>query len=77
MRLNGFREHVFLFAWLTVLSFCCFDEEPVLDLTDINVLHIWILALCLCIVLFEPTLRARSGQLVYKDTVTLVAILTF
>jgi hypothetical protein len=60
-----------------VLSFCCFDEEPVLDLTDLNVLHVWVFAMSLAIILFEPTLRARSGQLVYKDVVTLAAVLTF
>jgi hypothetical protein len=77
MRLHGLREHVFLLAWLTLASFCCFDEEPVLDLTDLNILHVWLLAVSLCVVLYEPTLRARSGQLVYKDFVTLAAIFTF
>lgn len=35
------------------------------------------LVLCVCVIIFEPTLRARAGQLVYKDTVTLVAAMTF
>ena len=77
MRFQALREHAFLLVWVAGVSFCCFDEEPILDLTDLNVLHIWVLVLSLCVVLYEPTLRARSGQLVYKDFVTLAAIFTF
>lgn len=77
MRLQALREHACLLVWVAGVSFCCFDEEPILDLTDLNALHIWVLVLSLCVVLYEPTLRARSGQLVYKDFVTLAAIFTF
>lgn len=34
MRVGGFREHLVLVALLAVLSFLCFDEEPVFDFTD-------------------------------------------
>ncbi len=77
MRLQALREHVFLVVWVALVSFCCLDEEPILDLTDLNYLHIVLLALSLCVVIYEPTLRARSGQFVYKDFVTLAAVLTF
>jgi hypothetical protein len=40
MRLSWLREHGTLVIWVALLSFCCFDEEPVLDLTDLNVLHV-------------------------------------
>ena len=35
------------------------------------------LAFAVLVIIFEPTLRARAGQLAYKDTVTMVAALTF
>jgi hypothetical protein len=40
MRLGSMREHVFLVGWLGLVSFLCFDEEPLLDFTDLNVLHV-------------------------------------
>ncbi len=77
MRLQALTEHVSALLLLVFVSWCCFDEEPVLDLTDLNALHVWFLVLCVCVVLFEPTLRGRSGQFLYKDITTLVAVLTF
>lgn len=57
--------------------FCCSDEEPLLDFTDLNLLHVGVLGIAGCVVIFEPVLRARSGQLVYKDVTTLLAAFTF
>ena len=57
MRLGSMREHVFLVGWLGLVSFLCFDEEPLLDFTDLNVLHVWVLVLSFCVILFEPTLN--------------------
>lgn len=77
MRVGGLREHLVLVALLAVLSFLFFDEEPVFDFTDWNLLHVWLLVFCISIILFEPTLRAQAGQFVYKDLVSMVAALTF
>lgn len=40
MRLGSLREHMALVVLLGLVSFVCFDEEPILDLTDFNALHI-------------------------------------
>lgn len=40
-------------------------------------MHVWLLALSVSVILFEPTLRARAGQFVYKDFVSMAAALTF
>jgi hypothetical protein len=60
-----------------VTTFCIFDEEPVLDWSDLNVLHIWILVLSALVVYFDLLLRSRVGQYVMKDLTVAAAAFTF
>lgn len=54
-----------------------FDEEPILDFTDWNLVHVFLFTFSLMATLAELTLRARFGQHAYKDQSTLAAVLTF
>lgn len=77
MRVRVLQEHAALAAGFLIVGFCCFDEEPLLDFTDLSLLHVGMLILGISVVAIEPGLRARGGQLVYKDTVSLLAALVF
>jgi hypothetical protein len=77
MRLGFFSEAVTLIIVIALVSFFVFDEEPILDFSDWNALHVWLLALSLFVVFFELTLRSRFGQFVYKDLASLVALFSF
>jgi hypothetical protein len=66
-----------LLILIASVSLCVFDEEPILDFSDWNSLHVWLLTLSLFVVFFELTLRSRFGQFVYKDTASLFALFTF
>lgn len=60
-----------------MLCFFFFDEEPLLDPTDWNIVHTIFLFLALLVVVNENTVRARFGQFVYKDQVLLFATFSF
>lgn len=77
MRLGFFLEGVSLIAIIGVSSFLIFDEEPILDFSDWNSMHVWLLTVSLFVVFFELTMRARFGQYLFKDTATLLALFTF
>jgi hypothetical protein len=59
------------------VSFFLVDEEPLLDLSDLNLAHVWVLVFCAALTYFDLTYRARYGQHVSKDTTSLVAAFTF
>ncbi len=77
MRLGFFSEAGVLMLIIGVVSLCIFDEEPILDFSDWNSIHVWLLVLSLFVVFFELTLRSRFGQFVYKDTASTFALFTF
>lgn len=77
MRLGFLSEAGVLLILMALVSLCIFDEEPVLDFSDWNGLHVWLLTLSLFVVFFELTLRSRFGQFVYKDTASMFALFTF
>lgn len=58
-------------------SFLFLDEEPVLELSDLNLLHVAALALCAFLTYFDLSLRSRWGQYVFKDGVVSTAALVF
>ena len=62
---------------LVTVSFCSFDEEPILDMSDLNLLHVWVLTFALLITYFDLVLRARVGQYLSKDVVLVGAAFTF
>jgi hypothetical protein len=66
-----------LLAIIAGVSFFVFDEEPILDFSDWNSVHVWLFVVSLLVVFFELTLRSRYGQYVYKDTVSLFALFSF
>jgi len=77
MRLGFLSEAGVLLILIVSVSLCVFDEEPILDFSDWNSVHVWLLTLSLFVVFFELTLRSRFGQFVYKDTVSMFALFTF
>lgn len=60
-----------------LVSFLSFDEEPILDLSDFNLIHVWLVVFSALVVYFDLLLRARFGQFVTKDLTSLVAAFTF
>ncbi len=70
-------ESLSLLLVIAFTSFCIFDEEPVIDFTDWNSLHVGALVVSFSSVFFETTVRARFGQFVYKDQATLLALFSF
>lgn len=77
MRLAGVADSLTLLGVLAVSAFCIFDEEPVLDFTDLNVLHVALFALSIAAILAELAARARYGHYLYKDTASLLAAMAF
>jgi hypothetical protein len=68
----------FLFIVAIVLSgFLFFDEEPMLDPTDWNIVHIVLFTVCTLSVVWDNVIRARYGQFVYKDQVLLFSTFSF
>jgi len=70
-------EHLGLVLSLAVASFVCADEEPLLDLSDFNLLHVWLLVLAGLATYFDLSLRARAGQYLAKDLTVAAAAFTF
>lgn len=77
MRLSWLKEGFSLILILSFSAFCLFDEEPVFDASDWNVLHCVLLLFSAMAVVWENTTRARYGQFVYKDQVLLFATFSF
>jgi hypothetical protein len=67
MRKPTWREGVYLLIGLVMFEFVWGDEEPLLDWTDLNFLHVGLLGVAAVVVLAELTLRARFGQTGSKD----------
>ena len=69
--------------WLIVLlsilisTFLFFDEEPFLDPTDWNIIHVIFLFMAILIVTWENISRSKYGQFVFKDLVLLHATFSF
>jgi hypothetical protein len=77
MLFGALAEHTMLVCWLGLVSFLCFDEESFLDFSDLNILHVWVCGVCVCVIVCELVCRAAAGQAAYKDLVVLVAVVTF
>jgi len=77
MRIGFFYEGLVLLSLVCIFSFLIFDEEPILDFSDWNSIHIWLFLISLFVVFFELTLRSRYGQYVFKDNVSLFALFSF
>lgn len=77
MRALRFNENFVLLVCLSLTCFCIFDEEPVFDYTDLNLLHVVLFAVSLCVVIAELVTRARFGHFTYKDVVSLLAAMAF
>ena len=60
-----------------MVSFLIVDEEPLLDLSDFNLLHVWLLTLAGLATYFDLSLRARAGQYLAKDLTSAAAAFTF
>lgn len=69
MRTAWRLEHFSVIFFLICVTFCLVDEEPLLDFSDFNLLHVWVLCFCAFIVYFDLSLRARFGQFLFKDSV--------
>lgn len=77
MRTSFRADHLALVGAVLVISFCIVDEEPILDLSDFNLLHVWVLVGCALSTYFDLVMRARNGQFVLKDTTSMAAAFTF
>lgn len=67
-----------LFIIAIILSgFLFFDEEPLLDPTDWNIVHIVLFLISAMSVVWDNVIRARYGQFVYKDQVLLFSTFSF
>lgn len=58
-------------------TFLFFDEEPLLDWSDLNFIHIGAMAVAALVVYYDLLTRARVGQYVMKDLNVAAAALTF
>ena len=77
MQLRTLSSSLGLLLALVGAGFCVFDEEPLVDFTDLNVLHVGLFCLSLAAVVAELTTRARAGHFVHKDTLSLLAAAAF
>jgi hypothetical protein len=77
MRAGSLREAALLVLVIAGASFCVFDEEPILDLSDWSLLQVLLLVGSIAVTVFELVQRARFGQSTAKDQAALVAALTF
>ena len=77
MRGGWLTEHLGVVLGLLIVGFLCVDEEPLLDLSDFNLVHVGVLVLSGLAVYFDLSLRARSGQYVSKDLTVAAAAFTF
>lgn len=74
---------LFFSEWATLAVIIClgvflfFDEEPLFDPTDWNIVHVVLITASLWIVVWENIVRSRYGQFVYKDQVLLFSTFTF
>lgn len=57
---------VFLIFSVFILWFLC-DEEPVLDLSDLNLFHVILFTLSLASVLFDNIVKSYFGQNANSD----------
>jgi hypothetical protein len=62
MRSGFYQEHWRLVGLVGFVSFCCVDEEPIFDFSDLNLVHVWALVAAACIIYFDLLLRSRNGQ---------------
>jgi hypothetical protein len=67
---------IVLFSIILVIFFF-FDEEPFLDPTDWNVVHVILLLFSVLIVAWDNIIRSKLGQYVFKDLVLLNATFSF
>ena len=77
MRLSSIMESAFFLLTLMLTSFLFFDEEPVLDWSDVNFIHIAAMVVAALVVYYDLLTRARVGQYVMKDLNVAAAALTF
>lgn len=77
MRLQSLRESSVLFVLFALTTFLFFDEEPVFDFSDWNLIHVAMFTLAAVSICFDLTMRSRYGQFVHKDQSALCATLTF
>lgn len=74
---NVFSEWSCLCVIIVLGVFLFFDEEPLFDPTDWNIVHVLLFLICLWIVVWENIVRARYGQFVYKDQVLVFSTFSF
>lgn len=62
---------------IILVIFFFFDEEPFLDPTDWNIVHVILFLFSILIVIWENIVKSKFGQYVFKDLVLLNATFSF
>jgi hypothetical protein len=77
MRARSVFEGLAVLAVLALTCFTLFDEEPLLDLTDVSVLHVGLLFVGTVVVVADLCAKARYGCWLHKDLVSVLAAVAF
>lgn len=62
---------------ISISSFLFFDEEPLFDITDLNVVHVFLIIICFFSVVWENMLKSKYGQYLLKDQSLLFAFSSY
>lgn len=69
--------------WIIFLGSCVVgvfittDEEPFIDFTDWNIVHVIIFLFCVKVIVWDSLLRSKYGQWIYKDQVLILSTFNF
>jgi hypothetical protein len=67
-----------IFIFNILLSvFIFFDEEPLFDFTDWNIIHIFFIVISLISIINENMIKSRYGQYVFKDKILLFSAFSY
>jgi hypothetical protein len=69
---NAILEFVYFLLCLVIVLFIFGDEEPLLDITDLNFSHVIVFAVALLSVFFDNFVKGFFGQFMSTDRSTFI-----